>query len=197
MIGKLKGVIDSIYNEYLIIDVNSVGYIVYCSSHTLSKINVGDFAELIIETHVREEYIKLYGFYNYDEKNSFVMLLSVKGVGGKLAMTILSHLSPEQINHSLYKGDNNSFSSVPGVGKKTAERLVMELKYKILDNKDFALASVDGLCLDQNIINDATAALVKLGLTKNEVQQRIQKIIQKNPSVSLDNLIKLSLVGDC
>jgi holliday junction DNA helicase RuvA len=98
MIGKLSGLIDSVYDDHVIVDINGVGYLVFCSLKTLSRLTVAEFCELLIETHVREDHIHLYGFSDLEEKAAFNILQSVKGVGTRMALAILSHLSPRKFS---------------------------------------------------------------------------------------------------
>jgi len=100
MIGKLKGIVDSCYHDHVIIDVGGVGYLVFCSSKTLANLTPGDSVMLLIETHVREDHINLYGFYSSEEKSSFILLQSVKGVGTRMSLAILSTLSPDEISYA-------------------------------------------------------------------------------------------------
>src|ERR1700677_1963948 len=123
MIGKLKGVIDSSCEEYVIIDVSGVGYQVFCSIKTLSELKVGTNTSLLIETHVREDHIHLFGFLHEEEKNAFNILQSVNGIGTRLALTILSCLSPSELQAAIDLKDKEAFRKVSGVGPKLAERI--------------------------------------------------------------------------
>ena len=120
MIGKLKGLVDSVSTDHVIIDVGGVGYSAFCSGKTLAKLEAGTAAELLIETHVREDHIHLYGFHNRLEKSTFLILQSVKGVGTKMALNILSGLSPEDVQMALATQNKEAFGQVSGVGKKLA-----------------------------------------------------------------------------
>ena len=145
MIGKLKGVVDSIDEESLILDVNGVGYLVSASARTLRALPaVGDAAELLIETHVREDAIRLYGFLTATEREWFRVLQSVQGVGAKVALGILGALSADALSLAIAKQDKTTMARAPGVGPKLAARLVLELKDKApaLGAADFAGADV-------------------------------------------------------
>jgi Holliday junction DNA helicase RuvA len=131
MIGKLKGIVDSIEEEGLILDVNGVGYLVSASARTLRALpGAGEPAELLIETHVREDAIRLYGFLTAGERDWFRLLQSVQGVGAKVALGILGALSGEALNTAVARQDKAMMARAPGVGPKLAARLVLELKDK-------------------------------------------------------------------
>jgi holliday junction DNA helicase RuvA len=131
MIGKLRGVIDAVGADHAVIDVNGVGYEVVCSSRTLSTLPPpGEPVTLSIETHVREDAIRLYGFLSEAERGWFRLLQSVQGVGAKVALSILSTLDPAQLSSAIALQDKSMMSRAPGVGPKVALRIVNELKDK-------------------------------------------------------------------
>lgn len=193
MIGKLKGKIDACFNDYVIIDVSGVGYLVYCSSKTLNKLVVNEFCQLFIETHVREDHINLYGFLSLEEKAFFNLLQSVNGIGTRMALAILSNLSPEQIQSAIARRDKEAFKAISGVGLKLAERIIIELKDKALTN------FTNNLTMDNNdtdlakISSDAALVLTSLGIGKTEAQNLVQGIIAENSNLSINELIKLAL----
>lgn len=197
MIGKLKGKIElNNENGQVIVDVNGVGYLAFCSAKTLSKLAPEEYAELLIETHVREDHIHLYGFYNVEEKNTFNILQSVKGVGTRMALAILSELTPEEIGLALSAQDKVVFNNVSGVGKKLAERIITELKDKFITNKTGVVPIKTGIALSNSTndnMNDAVAALVSLGIGKSDAQIRINSILSESPDISINDLIKLGL----
>ncbi len=119
MIGKLKGVVDSFGEDFVILDVSGVGYIVHCSARTLQRMpKVGEPAELSIETHVREDMIRLYGFRSDAEREWFRLLQTVQGVGARVALGVLSVLEPEALASAIATGDKGSISRAPGVGPR-------------------------------------------------------------------------------
>jgi holliday junction DNA helicase RuvA len=131
MIGKLKGIVDSVEEEALILDVNGVGYLVSASPRTLRALPApGQPVELLIETHVREDAIRLYGFLTAGERDWFRLLQSVQGVGAKVALGILGALSAEALSAAVARQDKAMMARAPGVGPKLAARLVLELKDK-------------------------------------------------------------------
>lgn len=197
MIGKLKGIVDSCCQDHAIIDVAGVGYLVFCSSKTLANLSPGDSVTLLIETHVREDHIHLYGFYSNEEKSNFTLLQSVKGVGTKMSLAILSTLSPDEISYALATKDTTAFSRVSGVGKKLAERIITELKDKYSSSYLTEISvNNSGLGRDSrpnNMAIDAISALISLGVNKVDAQNRITTLLAQDKNTSLNDLIKSAL----
>src|SRR3954471_8701825 len=131
MIGKLRGIIDSYGEDYIIVDVSGVGYLVHCSARTLQALPAqGEAVTLAIETHVREDQIKLFGFTSDLEREWFRLLQTVQGVGTKVALAVLSTLKPGELATAIAMRDKAMVARTPGVGPKVAERIVSELKDK-------------------------------------------------------------------
>ena len=131
MIGKLKGILDSYGEDFIVIDVNGVGYVVHCSARTLQSLPAaGEAVTLAIETHVREDQIRLFGFQADIEREWFRLLQTVQGVGTKVALSILSTLRPADLASAIALRDKAAITRTPGVGPKVAERIVTELKDK-------------------------------------------------------------------
>ena len=130
MIGKLKGKVDTIGESFCIVDVGGVGYEVQASARTLRNMKIGDDVALTIDTHVREDAIRLYGFASEVERSWFRTLQSVQGVGSKVALGLLGTLSPQDLANAIALGDWASVEQAPGIGKKLAQRIVAELKDK-------------------------------------------------------------------
>ena len=195
MIGKLSGKIDSCFSDYAIIDISGVGYLVYCSSRTLNQLVINESYQLFIETHVREDHINLYGFLSLEEKSFFNLLQSVNGIGTRMALTILSGLSLQEIQSAIIKRDKDVFKSVSGVGLKLAERIIVELKGKIPNNVFDTGSSVinDNNFGVDGTASDAVLALMGLGINKAEAQNLVQAIITENPDIKIDQLITLAL----
>ena len=163
MIAKLKGLVDSIGEDCLIVDVNGVGYLAYASTRTLSHLPaVGEPVELLIETHVREDHIHLYGFSSQSELEMFRTLLGVQGVGTKVALAILTILEPDALLAALASGDKAAIAQAAGVGPKLAARLINELKDKVGGFAGEGLAAPPAGAGGQEF-QDALSALVKLG----------------------------------
>jgi Holliday junction DNA helicase RuvA len=169
MIGKLKGVIDSYGEEHVILDVHGVGYLVHCSSRTLQALpQAGEAATLFIETIVREDMIRLFGFASETEKAWFNILLGVQGVGQKVALAILSTLRPAELANAIAMKDKAAIARTSGVGPKLAERICVELKDKApaFGSVDPAVVKLAGE-LDEGRakgpVKDAISALINLG----------------------------------
>jgi holliday junction DNA helicase RuvA len=169
MIGKLKGTIDSYGEDYVILDVQGVGYMVHCSGRTLQTLPApGEAATLSIETHVREDQIRLFGFLSDAEREWFRLLQTVQGVGAKVALAVLGALKPADLASAIAMRDKAAVQRTPGVGPKVAERIVIELKdkapaYAALDPAVVRLAgSLDENRAPQPVL-DAVSALINLG----------------------------------
>ncbi|MFM8749565.1 Holliday junction branch migration protein RuvA [Rhabdaerophilum sp.] len=169
MIGKLKGMIDSYGEEHVILDVHGIGYLVHCSSRTLQALpQAGEAATLFIETIVREDMIRLFGFASETEKAWFNILLGVQGVGQKVALAILSTLKPGELANAIAMKDKAAIARTSGVGPKLAERICVELKDKApaFGSVDPAVVKLAGE-LDEGRakgpVKDAISALINLG----------------------------------
>lgn len=169
MIGKLKGVIDSYGEDYVILDVQGVGYQVHCSARTLQALpQAGEAAVLSIETYVREDQIKLFGFRSDMEREWFRLLQTVQGVGARVALAVLSTLPPAELANAIALRDKAAVARTPGVGPKVAERIVSELKDKApaFASVDPVVAQLASAVADDNApraVSDAISALVNLG----------------------------------
>lgn len=199
MIGKLKGVVDSVEEEALILDVGGVGYLVSASARTLRAIPaVGEPAELLIETHVREDAIRLYGFLTAGERDWFRLLQSVQGVGAKVALGILGALSAEALSAAVARQDKAMMARAPGVGPKLAARLVLELKDKApaFAVADFVHAegSPDRAPKLAKAAEDAVLALVGLGYAQPQAAAAVARIsVQLGPAAETAALIRAGL----
>ena len=169
MIGKLRGIIDSYGEDFIIVDVGGVGYLVHCSARTLQALPAqGEGVTLAIETHVREDQIKLFGFTGDVEREWFRLLQTVQGVGTKVALAVLSTLKPADLASAIALRDKAAVARTPGVGPKVAERIVTELKDKAPAYADIdpAVVRLSGAVDDNRAprpVADAVSALVNLG----------------------------------
>ncbi|MBI3434266.1 MAG: Holliday junction branch migration protein RuvA [Proteobacteria bacterium] len=169
MIGKLKGVIDSYGEDFVIVDVGGVGYVVHCSTRTLQALPAaGEPVVLAIDTHVREDLIRLFGFLSDREREWFRLLQTVQGVGTKVALAILGVLKPADLASAIALRDKAAITRAPGVGQKVAERVVTELKDKAPAYAEFdpAAARLSGAIEDRRApqpVADAVSALINLG----------------------------------
>lgn len=214
MIAKLKGVVDSIGDDYLILDVGGVGYLVFASAKTLGHLNVGNAANLLIETVVREDSITLFGFVEPIEKEWFITLTKVQGVGAKVGLSILSALSVNQLRQAVSAQDKNMFTMANGVGPKLAARIVTELKDKIVtvpmaqvvgslnDNLEVSFADnteETNILQQKNAVDDpakmedAISALVNLGYQRIDAYRAVNQALIKSPDAEMGELIKLAL----
>jgi Holliday junction DNA helicase RuvA len=204
MIAKLTGIVDSIYEESCIIDVGGVGYLVFASSRTLSKLKNSEKTTLYIETVVREDSISLFGFTDTYEKEWFLTLTKVQGVGSKVALSILSVLTPLQLAAAVSAQDKNIFLRASGVGPKLASRLITELKGKIVTPQAADIRSTNTLPDDESTpsvlnntqndeLEDVISALINLGYQRIEAYQAASKVCALHPNQSLSELIRLSL----
>jgi Holliday junction DNA helicase RuvA len=200
MIGKLKGVIDSYGEDFVILDVHGVGYLVHCSARTLQVLPAaGEAVDLAIETHVREDQIRLFGFLSQGEREWFRLLQTVQGVGTKVALAILSTLKPSDLASAIAIRDKASITRTPGVGPKVAERIVTELKDKTpafaaLDPALARLAdAVDERRAPRPVL-DAVSALVNLGYGQPQAAAAIAAALREaGEGADTARLIRLGL----
>ena len=197
MIGRLSGKISEIGIDYIVIDINGVGYIVFCSSKLISSYNIGDEVELITQTIVKENDISIFGFATNTDKEFFNHLLSIQGVGPKLAQTIIGSLNVNEIIQSVQTNDNITFTRISGVGPKLATRLVNELKNKKfiskLQNIKLKPSVEKEDALNSQKILDATSALTNLGYSGVQVNKVIHDILSVDKTISLEEVIRLSI----
>ena len=199
MIGKLTGIIDSFYDDYLILDVGGVGYRVFCSSKTMGKMPTkGGSASLWIETQVREDHIHLIGFADTIEQQMFNILSTVQGVGAKVALAILSALSPNEIQMAVMAADGKAFTRANGVGPKLGVRLVTELKGKMGSlGTNEAMPVLNGgtssAPAQNQAMEEAISALANLGYARIEAGMVVANVLRENPDLETAELIRLSL----
>lgn len=175
------------------VDVNGVGYEVNITLNTYSRLQNLDEGRLYTYLQVKEDGHSLFGFFDREEKETFVLLLSVSGVGAATARMMLSSLKPEEVSRAIVQGNVKLLESVKGIGKKTAERLVLELRDKMGKQSagaDGTINQVQG----NNVAQDALQALTALGISRQQAEQSIQKIILAEPTeLPLEDLIKKAL----
>jgi Holliday junction DNA helicase RuvA len=200
LIGKLKGLVDSYGDDFVILDVQGVGYVVHCSSRTLQNLPpTGEAAVLSIETHVREDMIRLFGFRSDAEREWFRLLQSVQGVGAKVALGILSVLDPGALATAIATGDKASVARGPGVGPKLAQRIVAELKDKApaFSSVDPALIRLSDSLQDRSApvpVSDAISALVNLGYPQVQASAAVAAALkQAGEEAEAKTLIRLGL----
>ena len=188
MISFIRGKKIHIDPAKIIIEVNGIGYDINISLRTYSKLK--DVSDVFVYTHlnVKEDSHTLYGFNSESERNTFLSLLSINGVGPSTAIMILSSLSANELKKAIISSDTNKIKSVKGIGLKTAERIILELKDKVtfddIDQDKF----YDHI--DNTIKDEALSALSSLGISKNIVEKHINDILDRNNDISLEDLIK-------
>lgn len=195
MIAYLQGKLAFKDPTYVIIDVNGVGYQVKISLQTYSKIKDQEQIRLLTFLHIKEDGHTLYGFHEEDEKRLFLLLISINGVGPNTGLMILSSLSAEEIEHAIASGDVGTIQRVKGIGAKTAQRIILELKDKITKSISDT-SSMGGGFLNSNnkIREEALQALLTLGFPKLGAEKNIASVLKKsNGEISLEDLIKASL----
>lgn len=194
MYAFVSGKLDYISLDGLVvIDNHGMGYNVYVSGNTLSKMpKVGDEVKLYTYLNVKEDSLTLYGFLNFDEKRMFEKLININGVGCKMAISILSGVDSASLALAIANGDVTSLSRIKGIGKKTAERIILELKEKV-DITEIVSNVTGGVevVTDSADINDAVTALVSLGIPKTEAYKAVVKASEKASGVN--SLITLAL----
>lgn len=206
MIGKLSGILDSTGENFLILDVAGVGYQVFCSNSTLSKCGQkGDALSLLIDTHVAETFIHLYGFMSANEQQWYRLLTSVQGVGAKAGMAILDACPPQQLGFAIASGDKAAITKAVGVGPKLAARLLTELKDKATkidlqpkpDVDSISNTSATPTTINEHIgVNqDAVSALINLGYDRSSAYSAVMTVVKNadNDNLSVENTIKLAL----
>ena len=194
MIAYLRGIIKFIFEDNCIIDVHGVGYKVFIDSRTRENINAGQEIEFFIYTSVREDSINLYGFKNQTDYEVFSQLITVSGIGAKTALNVLSKISSKDLAAAIYQKNVNALSKLPGIGKKSAQRLILELKDKmtldsIVDDEDNSSEWVPN-DEGQSPIEEASEALTALGYTSAEIAEVFRKA---KKSMTTEELVKLAL----
>lgn len=200
MIGKLKGTIDEIGDDHVVLDVHGVGYVAHCSARTLGKLgSSGEAAVLFIETYVREDQFRLFGFLTALEREWFRLLQSVQGVGSKVALAVLSTLTPGELANAIALQDKTAVSRAPGVGPKVAVRIMTELRNKAPAFAGEASASIGlkqelGEGVASAPVSDAVSALTNLGYSRDQAANAIAAAL-KNGGEGADSakLIRLGL----
>ena len=174
----------------VIIDCNGIGYFINISLHTFSHIPTSENVKLFTHLQVREDAHVLYGFSSIVEREIFRLLISVSGVGASIARTMLSSLNPEQVKEAIASNDLATIQSVKGIGSKTAQRVVLDLKDKIL--KVYGLEDVSAVSSNTNK-NEALSALETLGFARKQAEKVCDKIYSQDPQASVETIIKLAL----
>ncbi|MEN9340628.1 MAG: hypothetical protein RIQ62_1940 [Bacteroidota bacterium] len=175
---------------YVWIEVNGIGYEVNISLHTYSRIQQTDHGKLLTYLHIKEDGHSLFGFFDEEERSLFLQLISVSGVGTSTARMMLSSMKPEEIRYAIRTENEALLGKIKGIGPKSAKRLILELKDKVLkENPGQNMAAPT----NNNPANDALFALVSLGIARNAASQAIDKTLKLQPDLALEDLIKQAL----
>jgi Holliday junction DNA helicase RuvA len=190
MIGFLKGNFIHKTPSSVLIDVNGVGYDVQISLNTYSKIQHLDKGQLLTTLLIREDAHILYGFFEATEKEMFTQLINVSGIGASTARVMLSYMKPNEVAKAIIQGDTRTLENIKGIGKKTAERIIVELRDKLSKN----ITETNIAPMKHNTLHsDALNALLALGINRQAADQAIQKTLIHEPDLSLEALIKKAL----
>jgi len=194
MISHLIGILEHIDQNHVVIEVGGIGYHVKVPASVLSRLpQAGEKIKLFTIQVVREDDISLYGFINKEERALFSLFLSVSGIGPKLAMALISGFSLDRLVAGIAQGDVDLLSSISGIGRKTAERIVVELKEKIA--RAYAIKPSEmtaGVKGEQSVISDSISALISLGYSPREARDAIMKLNMENPQ-SVEEVVKKAL----
>jgi Holliday junction DNA helicase RuvA len=194
MIASISGKLRRKGTDYLVVDVSGVGYQVQVPLSTYCGIpEQGDDVSLHIHTHLREDSLSLFGFLTEAEKDMFLLLMGVSGIGPKLALTVLSSLSVADLSCAIGASDDARLCAVPGIGKKTAARMVLELKDKMAHLVPSMAASSSASAPESDIARDVISALVGLGYKKPQAEETVRRIRDRRPGLTIEELIREAL----
>ena len=190
MIAHIQGKLTEKTPTEVVIDCGGVGYHINISLHTYSLLPQTDHIKLFTYLQVKEDAHTLFGFVEKSEREIFKLLLSVSGIGASIARTMLSSLEPKQIIHAIASGDVATIQSIKGIGTKTAQRAILDLKEKVLK-----LYDLDEVSMSQSNTNkdEALSALEVLGFNKKLAEKAVEKISKDNPDATVETIIKLAL----
>ena len=187
MIGFLTGKIILSKPTQILLDVNGVGYAVNISINTFEKISEKEIVSLFIHTSVKEDSITLFGFFTQSEKEMFELLISISGIGPKVSVGILSGISIDDLKDAISNGNISRLIAIPGIGRKTAERVVLELRNKVDSIK------ADGSIKEASAKDEAVSALATLGYQRQTSEKIVRDLVSENQNYSLEELIRKAL----
>ncbi len=190
MINHLRGKLVEKNPTYVIVECNGVGYFLHISLHTFSLLKDEENIYLYAHLLVKEDSHTLFGFAERTEREIFRLLISVSGVGSSIARTMLSSLSPTEVRDAIANGDVPSIQAIKGIGAKTAQRVILDLKDKILKVYDMGEVSPQS---NNTSKEEALSALEVLGFTRRQSEKVVDKVLSQDPSLSVENTIKLAL----
>lgn len=196
MIGYLKGKVKHLSPDFVLLEVNGVGYEIICSGAAFSKLSGASEGEIYTYLQVKEDGVSLFGFADMQEKGLFLKLTSVQGVGAKMAISLLSSMRPSDISEAIATADSKRLSAVKGLGKKTAERIILELHGKISADELLGGENVGGKvsALPTEQDDDAVSALMGLGFTKQESARAVERA-KSAGARSVEEILAMALRG--
>ena len=190
MIDYIKGKIVELSPAHAVVEVSDIGYHVNISLATYSELNGKDNAKIYVYEAIREDSHTLFGFFGRQERQLFLLLISVSGVGANTARVILSSIAIDDLQSAIQTGNAAILKSVKGIGSKTAERIIVDLKDKV---SKIEISTVDKPVVDNVLTDEAVAALVMLGFSQMPAQKAVRKVIEINPQLTIEQIIKQSL----
>ena len=192
MITYLSGKLVEKNPSYLVLEVNGIGYFIHISLQTYSAIGTNENCKVFTYLSIKEDSNTLFGFAKKAERELFIQLISVSGVGTNTARMMLSSMTSQEIVNAIAHGNVDALVSIKGIGSKTAQRIILDLKDKILKTSDINIDNSNDL--NNTIINEALSALTVLGFDKKKTEKKIQTILIKNPNIKdVESLIKITL----
>jgi Holliday junction DNA helicase RuvA len=193
MYDYIKGEIAELTPAYVVIDAGGVGYCIHISLPTYSLLTGQATARLFIYEAIREDAHLLYGFMNQGERQLFLLLISVSGIGANTARMILSSYSAQEIQDMIATGNVTALNAIKGIGTKTAQRIIVDLKDKILKVAGISSSGQLSLAVSNPVKEEAVSALVMLGFATNASQKAVEQILKSEPGLRVEQLIKLAL----
>lgn len=193
MYDYIKGDIAELTPAYVVVDAGGVGYCIHISLPTYSLLNGQSTAKLYIYEAIREDAHLLYGFMNQAERQLFLLLISVSGIGANTARMIMSSYSAQEIQDMIATGNVAALNAIKGIGSKTAQRIIVDLKDKILKVAGISSTGQMSLAVSNPVKDEAVSALVMLGFAANASQKAVDQILKNEPGLRVEQLIKLAL----
>ena len=176
MYSYIKGTLEEINNDSITVECNDIGYKIYATRATFADLFIGSKIKVYLQQIVREDELSLYGFSSLDEKNMFLKLISVSGVGPKSALAMLSDIGPSNIALAIVTGDAKSLTKVSGIGIKIAQRLILELKGNIDNDEFMPQSNYNDSTVNDDIVQEAITAIMALGFTRSEAVKSVGKV---------------------
>lgn len=196
MIEYISGKVAELTPTQVVIDCNGVGYLLFVSLNTYTSIQGKKDAKLYVYEVIREDAYSLFGFSSKDERNLFLLLIGISGIGGQTARMILSAYSPAELCDIISSGNDRLLKSIKGIGPKAAQRIIVELKDKVvtaMGNLSSASSALPASSINKEVVEEAISALTMLGFPPAAVQKTVMAIVKENPSLAVEQIIKSGL----